>query len=49
MMHWEKSRRRVCWSVILSSTEVIYFLMSSMWRSKKSKAKVAEPTGWPRS
>ncbi len=25
MMHWEKSRRRVCWSVILSSNEVIFF------------------------
>ena len=25
MIHWEKSRRRVCWSVILPSNEVIYF------------------------
>jgi len=49
MMHWEKSWRWVCWSVILSSNEVNFFLTSSMRRSKKSEAKVADPTGWPRS
>ena len=25
MMHWEKRRRRVCWSVMFSRNEVIFF------------------------
>jgi hypothetical protein len=45
MMHWEKSRRRVCWSVILSSSEVIFFLMSSIWRAKKIGGNGGRPNG----
>ena len=45
MIHWEKSRRPVCWSVIFPSNEDIFFLTSSMRRSKNSVAKVADPTG----
>ena len=48
-MHWEKRRRRVCWSEILSSREDIFFLTSSMHLLKNSDANVADPMGWPRS
>jgi len=46
---WCTGWSRVCWSVILSSSEVIYYLTSLMQQAKKSEAKVADPTSWPRS
>ena len=49
MMHWEKSRSRVCWSELLLRRDEIFVLTSLICWLKKSDANCADPTGWPRS